>query len=149
MISETKLEALAKARLPVLVVGDDRRQLLAMARRIHRHSLHQEGPFVIHRCGLPFWQSPSESEELSRLCASIFHQSSGGTLYFEGVDQLSEEEHQQLYISLERNEFWDSEANLMQPVGFRIVASAPPSILDLAHASNLIYRLARVVIRVP
>lgn len=149
MISETKLEALAQGQHPVLIVGTERRRQLATAREIHQYSAQKGGPFVIHRCGLPFWRSPTEKAELSRLCACVFHQSNGGTLYFEGVDQLSDEEHHQLYMSLARKEFWDSEANLMHPVGFRIVASAPPEILDLSQASNLIYRLAEMVIQLP
>ena len=146
MTSVSRLTTLAEDEHPILIVGSERRKLLAIAREIHARSSKCRGPFVIHRCGLPFWRRPTESGELTRLCARIFRQSSGGTLYFEGVNQLSVEEHHQLYMALERKEFWDPESGILRPVDYRIVASAPAEILKLNNATNLVYRLAEIVI---
>ena len=147
MINDSRLKTLAEDEHPILIVGSERRKLLAVARKVHGQSSKHLGPFVIHRCGLPFWRSQTKCDELTRLCARIFRQSRGGTLYFEGVNHLSVEEHHQLYMALERNEYWDPESGIFRPVDYRIVASAPPEILKLNNATNLVYRLAEIVVR--
>lgn len=147
MISASRLKTLAEDEHPILMIGSDRRGLLAFAKEVHAQSSRHRGPFVLHRCGQPSWRPPDEKEGESRLCAPVFRKSSGGTLYVEGLHQLPMEEQHPLYMALERNEFWDPEAGIFRPVDYRIVASAPPEILDLGNATKLIYRLAEIVIR--
>ncbi len=147
MISEEKLKILAEEGHPILLAGEERRQLLGLARELHKQSGFASGPFLIHRCG-----SRGLPEELHlnllALCARLFNRGKGGTIYFENVDELSPEESKQLYMVLERGEYWDPEAEEFRPVDFRVVGSAPLHILDLGQATSLTYRLAERLIRI-
>ena len=146
MISENKLKILAEEGHPVLLVGQDRRQILGLARELHKQSRFSSGPFLIHRCGsrgLP----EGIQIDLLVLCARLFNRGKGGTIFFENVDELSPEESKQLYMVLERGEYWDPEAEELRPVEFRVVGSAPLQILDLGQATRLTYRLAERLIR--
>ena len=146
MISKAKIRALAQEGHPMLLVGGDRRALLGLARTLHRNSRFAEGPFLIHRGGsrgLP----KNRTLSLVGLCAQLFRKAEGGTVYFENVDLLSMEEAKQLYMVLERGEFWDPETEELVPVSFRVLGSAPEAVLEPHQASSLIYRLAERIIR--
>ena len=148
MISDDKLRTLAQEGHPILLLGVNRRELLGLARKIHAYSARSDGPLRIHRCG-PLGVPQARSKGLSGLCARLFAQVEGGSLYFENVERLSDEERRELYMVLERRQYWDPDRARLVPVCFRILASATPDVLDPDRASSVMYRLAERIIRLP
>jgi len=142
--SAEELRRIAREGLPVLVLSKSMTRCNAVAKEIHALS-GVEGPFIRYTCR-PLTPREGQLRSLSERCASLFDRADSGTLYFHQVDALSSQEQRQLYSVLESGRYWKPEANRMEPVHFRIVASSFPEILHSGLAPDLLYRLgARVI----
>ncbi|KAA3611860.1 MAG: hypothetical protein DWQ01_07175 [Planctomycetota bacterium] len=140
-----RLERIARADAPVMIIGDSGVRLEKIARQIHSLSTFADGPFVYWNCRatkLPNpWLKPLETR-----CAGLFAQACNGTLYLHDVQQLAAEERRQLYAILEANRYWSPEDRDWRPVSFRLVSSCRSDPAQ-SFPADLFYRLAEFVIR--
>ena len=153
---------LARAPVPVLVVGDSGTGKELAARALHDHSDRSTQPFVTVDCG-SLSQNLAASELFGhergaftgaeRQHIGAFERANGGTLFLDEIGELTPELQPQLLGALERRRFTRVGGRSEIAVDVRVVCATNRDLRAEVNAGtfrmDLYYRIAIVVVRIP
>lgn len=152
----------AGSDLPIVIEGESGTGKEALARWIHAHSARQSGPFVkVHCPALPSMQLEgnligyelSAAIEPLRFKPGRLEEARVGTLFLDGISELSADSQASLLRLLQDGRFTRIGGSESQPVRARLLCSTRASLASQVAASafrkDLYYRLNVVEVRVP
>lgn len=125
---EKFVEKASTVDFPVMIVGEQGTEKTLLARSIHLQGKREKGPFVEVRC------ASLSSLDIRRTIAQLIEQAKGGTLFFNGIDQLNAEA---LECILEHwDYFMPSGALSSVPVWLRVIVSVTRDTPSLVNAND-------------
>jgi two-component system response regulator HydG len=147
---------------PVLITGESGTGKELVARAVHRHSAHKDGPFVALNCGaLPanlveselFGYRQGAFTGAARSKPGLVTEADGGTLFLDEISEMGSEIQVKLLRFLQDGEFIPLGDTVPRRVGVRIVAASnkdlPRAIAEGRFREDLFYRLNVVQISIP
>jgi DNA-binding NtrC family response regulator len=157
-----QVEQVAGSTLRVLVQGETGTGKELVARAIHAHSAHREGPFIAVDCGaIP--ETLIESELFGHEKGAFtdaharkpgrFQQAAGGSLFLDEISNLSLATQAKLLRVLEDGQVRPLGATVAQPVDVRVITAANAPLqaeMDGGRfRQDLYYRIAEFIIVLP
>jgi len=156
------LEPLARAEVPVTLIGETGTGKDVLARTIHQHSARKDGPFVVFDCGAVA-ATLAESELLGHERGAFtgavgahvgaFERAHGGTLFLDEIGELPLELQTRLLRLLGNSSVRRVGGTQDRAFDVRIVAATNRDLQVEVHAGrfrrDLYFRLAGAVVHVP
>jgi len=156
------LEPLARAEVPVTLIGETGTGKDVLARTIHQHSARKDGPFVVFDCGAVA-ASLAESELLGHergaftgavgVHVGAFERAHGGTLFLDEIGELPLELQTRLLRLLGNSSVRRVGGTQDRAFDVRIVAATNRDLQIEVQAGrfrrDLYFRLAAAVVQVP
>ncbi|HVR74669.1 MAG TPA: sigma 54-interacting transcriptional regulator [Planctomycetota bacterium] len=156
------LKKISPTELPTLLEGESGTGKELIARAIHFNSTHKEGRFVSQNCGAlgdGFLETELFGHTKGAFTGAIadkkglFEMASEGTLFLDGVDDMSLSMQQKLLRVIQEREVRPVGGKDTIPVNVRIVSAASKDLRALAaegkFREDLFYRLNGIRIRIP
>jgi two-component system, NtrC family, nitrogen regulation response regulator NtrX len=125
-----QVKQLAAHEAAVLIIGESGTGREAFARYIHTLSPRESGPFVVLAAGFVTDQNAEElllgSEGSDGVRPGLFEQAEHGTLFVNGLDDLSPASQRLLLAAIETGSFLRRGGRLPLPFDARVISSAQP-----------------------
>jgi DNA-binding NtrC family response regulator len=156
------IEWATKSDAPVLIIGETGSGKERTALAIHANSPRRRGPFVPISCGTTapkvlehalFGRTEGTRTRTSRPRASARDAASGGTLFLDDIAEMPLAAQARLLRFLTAKERAERGAGISPALDVRVIAASPTDLDEHVESgrilSDLFYRLAVVIIRVP
>ncbi|MFZ5863316.1 MAG: sigma-54-dependent transcriptional regulator [Nitrospirota bacterium] len=142
------VQRIANATGPVLILGEPGTGKESVARALHRLGNRRHGPFVVIPCAGDSERGPHAAPDVRALAVSA----TGGTLYIDGIDQLSPTAQGEIVRVIEDHRS-EADGASAGNAGVRVIAATPialdPAVGDGRFREELYRRLSVDVLRVP
>ncbi|HTE50494.1 MAG TPA: sigma 54-interacting transcriptional regulator [Kofleriaceae bacterium] len=156
------LERVAPTDAPVLLEGETGTGKGALAAAIHQHSARAAGPFVVVDCAATpahmleselFGHEAGAFPGAEQARGGAFGAAQGGTLFLDGIGEMSAEMQRKLALALETRLVSRIGSGAPEPIDVRVVAASNrdlrPEVNADAFRTDLFHRLAAARVAVP
>jgi len=148
----------APSEASVLLIGETGTGKDLVATTVHARSRHAQGPFIKLHCGA-LEDEPRDREAAAETSADPtstlyerLEQAHGGSLFLDGVDEMSPAAQARLARALMERESRHEGAGRLIATDVRLISASRRELLDLVQAGSfredLFYRLAVVTLRI-